>query len=262
MEYIDQCHRKISLKEFPPKRIISLVPSQTELLYDLGLDMNIIGRTKFCIHPKSKVSNCKQVGGTKKLNIELIKELKPDLIIGNKEENVKEQIQKLETSFPVWISDVVTIEDDLHMIAEIGAICGRTEIGQELILKKKFGLDSIKNMFGLSQKKVLYLIWNNPIMTVGSDTYIHHMLDWLGFENCTSHLKRYPIIEEKHIQEMEPDYILLSSEPYPFKTNHMTEFNKMAPKSKVMLVDGEFFSWYGSRILHKSGYLNTIKNLI
>jgi ABC-type Fe3+-hydroxamate transport system substrate-binding protein len=259
MEYIDQCHRKIILQS-PPKKIISLVPSQTELLYDLGMDSYIQGRTKFCIHPKTLVSNCQQIGGTKKLNIALIKELKPDLIIGNKEENVKEQIQKLESHFPIWISDVRTIEDDLNMIAQIGHICGIEEIAKELIRMKNTVLESIKDIF--LHKKVLYIIWNDPIMTVGSDTYIHDMLEWLGFENCTGHLKRYPIIEEKQIREMNPDFIFLSSEPYPFKTKHLPEFNKMTPKSQVLLVDGEFFSWYGSRILHKSDYLIALKNLI
>jgi ABC-type Fe3+-hydroxamate transport system substrate-binding protein len=262
MEFKDQCHRLLRIDEFPPKRIISLVPSQTELLCDLGLGGFLIGRTKFCIHPQSQVTNITQIGGTKKLNIALIKELKPDLIIGNKEENVKEQIQKLEDFCPLWVSDVGTIEDDLDMIAQIGHICAREQIAQELILKKKSVLESIKNMFGFSEKKVLYLIWKNPIMSVGSDTYIHHVLEWIGLENCTSHLKRYPVLDEKQIQEMNPDYILLSSEPYPFKAKHLLEFTKLVPNSKVLLVDGEFFSWYGSRILHKTDYLNRLKKLI
>src|ERR1700741_3198050 len=110
MHFIDQTGRKISIPQIP-QRIISLVPSQTELLFDLGLDKEVVGITKFCVHPPEWFQTKTRVGGTKQLKIDLIKQLQPDLIIANKEENVKEQIEELEKHFPVWISDVNNLED-------------------------------------------------------------------------------------------------------------------------------------------------------
>src|SRR3954454_13457271 len=131
--YTDQLGREIELLRYPPNKIISLVPSQTELLYDLGLDEEIIGITKFCVHPEHWFKNKERVGGTKNVNIENIQSLKPDLIFANKEENVKEQIEQLETIAPVWISDITTFEDALQMIKCIGEITNTTSKAETLI---------------------------------------------------------------------------------------------------------------------------------
>ena len=123
----DQMHRKIHLPRFPLRRIISLVPSQTELLYDLGLEEEVVGITKFCVHPPEWFQSKARVGGTKTIHFEKIKALQPDLIIGNKEENEREQIEALAECFPVWMSDIATLEDALDMMLRVGALVDRPE---------------------------------------------------------------------------------------------------------------------------------------
>ena len=172
----DQLGRTISLKE-KPLRIISLVPSQTELLYDLGLDKEVVGITKFCIHPEEWFRTKTRVGGTKKLDFEKIKSLKPDLIIGNKEENEEGQIKELMNHYNVWMSDIKTLEDALRMIEWIGNFTGKREKALELVAKIK---TSFRQLLFYSDSfpkhKVAYLIWHEPMMTIGSDTFINYML--------------------------------------------------------------------------------------
>lgn len=251
---IDQMGREVKLDKLP-HRIISLVPSQTELLFDLGLEEEIIGITKFCIHPKDKCKGKRKIGGTKQFDFELIAALRPDLIIGNKEENYKEGIERLSDSFPVWMSDVYDIEDALNMITGIGEITGKNEVAIALANKinKNFG-----NFTPRINKKALYLIWRNPYMVVGTNTFIHEMMRLCGFENVLKSQERYPAISEEEITALNPEVILLSSEPYPFKEKHIHEFHKMAPKATIMLVDGEMFSWSGSRLQYTPAYFEEI----
>jgi ABC-type Fe3+-hydroxamate transport system substrate-binding protein len=239
-----------------PSRIISLVPSQTELLFDLGLEREIVGITKFCIHPRDKVKNVDRVGGTKKFDFDKIIALKPDLIIGNKEENYKEGIEELQKKFTVWMSDINDIYDALFMIQSIGEITGKEEKAYEIAFEIKKDILSFKT--GL-KKKVLYLIWKNPYMTIGSDTFIQNMLQIAGFENVFKNHSRYPELSEADIINAEPEIILLSSEPYPFSDQHIKEFKQLCPKAKVVLVDGEMFSWYGSRLRFSKNYFKELQ---
>lgn len=250
MLFTNQLHRHIELP-YPPQRIISLVPSQTELLFDLGLAEKIVGITKFCIHPQEKVKNVPKVGGTKNFHFEKIDALAPDLIIANKEENYREGIEQLAQKYPVWISDIYTLEDALKMITSIGEVCAKKIEAQIMV-------SFIDSAFRLLAKtysgRVAYLIWKNPYMVAGSHTFIHDILQRLGFENAFAEKPRYPEVNLNEIAEKKPDYIFLSSEPYPFKEKHLQEFQSFFPASKIQLVNGEMFSWYGSRLLEASKY--------
>lgn len=253
MEFQDQLGYKIYLKEYP-KRIISLVPSITELLFDLGLNDEIAGITRYCILPKEQTEKITKVGGTKKFDFDIINELRPNLIIGNKEENYKEGIYKLKEKYPVWLSDVATIDDAINMIESIGMLVNKYDESKKLAEQIKKGLFTIKNQ---PEYKTAYLIWKNPYMTIGGDTFINDMLKTSGFINIFEKQKRYPKINLDALEEAE--LILLSSEPYPF-TKEDIELVKGKFKNKlVFLVDGKIFSWYGSRLKYAAGYINDFR---
>lgn len=225
-------------------KVISLVPSITVALFDLGLSTDeIVGRTKFCVHPKDLVADVEIIGGTKNLNIEKIKALKPDLIIANKEENVKEQVEELMKDFKVLVTNVETLEDNYNLLKQLGHIFGKEEKAQFFNLKTEKAFDIPKSQKRL---KVAYLIWKNPYMTVGGDTFISRILEKLGFENLFKSRKRYPEVQLEDLKKA--DLIFLSSEPFPFKEQHIAEIQKVCVKQKVMIVDGEAFSWYGTRL--------------
>jgi ABC-type Fe3+-hydroxamate transport system substrate-binding protein len=241
---------------YRPMRIISLVPSITELLHYLGLDMETIGVTKFCIHPAAWFRTKKNIGGTKNINIRRIKELEPDLIIANKEENVREQVEELAASYNVWLTDVNSIDDAHTMIKDIGTLTGKTAEAKKLVLdiKKEFGkLQPFKPV-----KKTAYLIWRNPYMTIGSGTFINDMLQYCGLENVFATQSRYPKITVTDLAQSGCDLLMLSSEPYPFKEKHIKELQQQLPGVKILLADGELFSWYGSRMLQLPQYLQNL----
>ncbi|WP_448633604.1 ABC transporter substrate-binding protein [Pedobacter panaciterrae] len=253
--FTDQLNREI-LINYPPKRIVSLVPSQTELLFELGLDQEIIGLTKFCIHPMEKFAERTKIGGTKKLNIQLIRDLNPDLIIGNKEENEQSQIEELMEDYPVWMSDIYTLEDAKKTIAQIGELVDRQPEASYLNHLISAGFNDLQTLAvqnGIN-KKVAYLIWKKPYMLAGRDTFIDNILALNGLSNVIKE-KRYPEIKLNELAKLKPDLIFLSSEPYPFKEAHLEEIRAVVPEAKVMLVDGEMFSWYGSRLVKAVQYL-------
>ncbi|WP_288880794.1 ABC transporter substrate-binding protein [Pedobacter panaciterrae] len=253
--FTDQLNREI-LINYPPKRIVSLVPSQTELLFELGLDQEIIGLTKFCIHPIEKFAERTKIGGTKKLNIQLIRDLNPDLIIGNKEENEQSQIEELMEDYPVWMSDIYTLEDAKKTIAQIGELVDRQPEASYLNHLISAGFNDLQTLAvqnGIN-KKVAYLIWKKPYMLAGRDTFIDNILALNGLSNVIKE-KRYPEIKLNELAKLKPDLIFLSSEPYPFKEAHLEEIRAVVPEAKVMLVDGEMFSWYGSRLVKAVQYL-------
>ena len=240
---------------FPPKRIVSIVPSQTELLFDLGLDKEIIGLTKFCIHPIEKFAERTKVGGTKKLNIDLIKDLKPDLIIGNKEENTQSDIEELSQFFPVWMSDIFTLDDAMKAISDIGELVDRSPEAAYLNHLISAGFNDLKTLALQNRidKEAAYLIWRKPYMAAGKNTFINDVLVSNGITNVID-AERYPEITLKKLEELNPQLILLSSEPYPFKEKHIEEIQEALPEAKIMLVDGEMFSWYGSRLVKAVQY--------
>ncbi len=254
----DQLNREIYIPN-PPQRIISLVPSQTELLYDLDLKDRLVGQTIFCVHSEAYFKSSNKIGGTKKLNLEKIASLKPDLIIANKEENEKDQIEQLAKDFPVWISDVNSLEDALSMIKSLGEITQTEPKALEIITKINQGRSTFLKQI-LPKQKVIYLIWNNPFITVGKDTFINSMLAEAGFENAITQ-SRYPEITLAEIKQINPDWVFLSSEPFPFKGEHKLEIDKLLGKNKSVFVDGEMFSWYGSRLSLAYEYFGRLINI-
>ncbi len=243
---------------FPPKRIVSLVPSQTELLADLGLDAEVVGITKFCVHPEKWYRNKTRVGGTKQLHLDRIRALEPGLIIGNKEENVKEQVEALAEEFPVWMSDVSDFETALSMIEAVAELVGRADKGLELCASIRQAFSSLRQ--NEQPVRAAYFIWRQPWMVAGGDTFISNMMALAGFENVFSHLARYPEVGAAEVKAAQPEVLLLSSEPYPFKEKHLDEARALAGKCRTMLVDGEMFSWYGSRMLKAAGYLANLRS--
>lgn len=253
--YTDQTGRMVRLDGYPEK-IISVVPSQTELLYHLGLEKEVTGITKFCVHPAVWHQTKTRVGGTKQLNIETIRQLQPDLILANKEENVKEQVEELEKYFPVWVSDVHSLAEALEMIQQVGLITGRQQKAGEIIGAIQSGFSRLP-VFD-NPCKVCYLIWQKPYMAVGGDTFIHSMLEAAGFDNVLKHKSRYPQISLSEIMHAGCEILMLSSEPFPFQQKHADELQPILPGIKILLVDGEMFSWYGSRLLQAPGYFQKI----
>jgi ABC-type Fe3+-hydroxamate transport system substrate-binding protein len=240
--------------QFPPQRIISLVPSQTELLFSLGLEERIVGVTKFCVHP-IQVHSKTRVGGTKSFDFEKINALRPDIILGNKEENYQEGIEQLRRNYPVWMSDIYSVDDALRTIGDVGIITGTDSIANALKLE-------IQSRFGkLSKRKpasVLYLIWRKPWMAAGKNTFIDDMLSRNGWRNVLTQL-RYPVLNTEDIVALNPDLIFASSEPYPFTHKHRDELKQLCPNAKFILVDGEMFSWYGSRLTLACDYFQQIE---
>lgn len=254
MLFTDQLNTTIKLKSYP-KRIVSLVPSQSELLWDLGLRDELVGVTKFCVHPKELYKTITKIGGTKTLNIEKIRAMKPDLIIGNKEENEQSQILELQKEFPFWMSDIYNLEDALTMIQSVGELVNRAEEANKIKDNIRCSFLNLKT----EEKTVLYLIWKNPYMSAGKATFIGDMLHKMGLQNVIIDKNgRYPNLNLEEIKLLNPELVFLSSEPYPFKEKHIQEFKQLLPTSKIILVDGELFTWYGSRLLKSVCYFNEL----
>ena len=251
----DQLGRKVNL-DVPARRIVSLVPSQTELLFDLGLNDEVVGITKFCIHPENWLKEKTIVGGTKNFHVDKIKALQPDLILANKEENTKELIEELALDFPVYISDVNTIENALQMISDVGILVGKDDKALQIVSVIKQARRDLSNQFK-RPASCYYFIWKEPWLTVGGDTFIHAMLEVAGFDALSKHQLRYPELDINNTTA-QPDYLLLSSEPYPFKQADADYLQTKFPASKIVFVDGTYFSWYGSRLTKAFSYLSDL----
>lgn len=254
MIYKDQMMREVRISH-PPSRIVCLVPSITELLYDLGLEKQIAGITRFCVHPAHLLTQKVIIGGTKMVKLDVVKNLQPDLIVANKEENLKSDIDSMASEFPVWMSDISDLDGSIEMIAELGKITDTVTASTSLIGEIKKGFSALNHFKG---KRALYLIWRKPYMAAGNGTFIHDLMMRCGLQNAAEHLERYPELSAAEIEELNPDYIFLSSEPYPFKEKHVLEIEKISPHSTIVPVDGEYFSWYGSRLAKAPAYFNSL----
>lgn len=241
------------------QRIISLVPSLTELLIDLGLDAQLAGRTRFCVHPKPQVESIPIMGGTKNPRLDKIRQAHPDLIIANKEENRAPDIRELMEDFEVEVTDIATIEDALITIHQLGQKLGVADQSIALIQDIQSRLEERPEEPDL---RTAYLIWKDPWMTVGRDTYIHDVLGHWNMPNVFSGQQRYPKFELDALKSYHPDLILLSSEPYPFEEKHLAQIEDACPAARVLLVEGEWFSWYGSHMKHAFGRLNVWRKAI
>ncbi len=251
--YTDQLGQPVEITQ-RPIRIVSLVPSQTELLYDLGLDQEVVGITKFCIHPSSWRKAKEQIGGTKSLRRDKIISLAPDLIIANKEENEKTDIDELRGQFPTWVSDIASLQDALAMVQALGEITGRHEAAHPITTAINNAFESIVRK---APHRVLYLIWKDPWMAAGRGTFIDAMIHSIGWKNCIT-ATRYPQLSLDDIRSLAPAIVLLSSEPFPFRQQHMDLLRVVVPPARIMLVDGEMFSWYGSRLRYSPAYFNSL----
>lgn len=236
---------------FPPERIIAFDPAITETLYYFGLDEKIVGRTRFCIHPKDKVKHAMNVGGTKDMKIDRIHHLKPDLIIAEKEENTKEMVETLEKFYPVYVCEIQTVDDGIHLIEELGGLTGCSDEAKQLQTKVETAFNTLPT---IEPVRVAYMIWKKPYMVVGRDTYINHTLEKLGFTNVFATSKdRYPVVAEQELQDADLQYIFLSSEPYPFRNKNHDEFLSFMPDVTPVNIDGQMF-WYGVRMLEAADY--------
>lgn len=255
MTVTDQLGQRVTFP-YPPLRIVSLVPSQTELLIDLGLREQLVGVTKFCVHPAYARHGATVIGGTKNFNFDQIKSVRPDLIIGNKEENYQEGILRLQQLYPVWMSDIGNLAEALLMINQVGKITGKFHLAEPLAAEigHAFAALPVPEL----AVSAAYFIWREPYMATGGGTFINDMLARAGFRNVFAHLGRYPALTPAQLRTAAPERILLSSEPYPFQEKHLTEFQEICPDAKIQLVDGELFSWYGSRLRLAPAYFESL----
>ncbi|MFD2786067.1 ABC transporter substrate-binding protein [Hymenobacter rubripertinctus] len=253
----DQMDRRVAVP-FPPQRIVSLVPSQTELLFDLGLAGRVVGVTKFCVHPASARQSATVVGGTKNFDFEKIAALQPDLIIGNKEENYQEGIEQLAARYPVWLSDISNLPEALDMIRRVGLLAGRKDAGDALAADIGASFTALAAP-ATEPVPVAYFIWRKPYMVAAAGTFIDDMLARTGLCNVFGHLGRYPEITAEQLRQAAPRQILLSSEPYPFSEKHIAEFRQICPTAQLRIVDGELFSWYGSRLRASAEYFRQLQ---
>jgi ABC-type Fe3+-hydroxamate transport system substrate-binding protein len=239
-------------------KIVSLVPSLTELLFHLGLEDQIVGRTKFCVHPSDRVKSIPKIGGTKNVNIQKVIDLKPDLIIANKEENTKSDIESLQQCCNVHVTDIANFKQAIFAIDDIGLMTNTADKATSLIEEIEEEFSNLKPK--INKLKVCYLIWQKPFMSIGNDTYIHSMLELCGFENICKDYTRYPELTIEQIKSKQPDCLFLSSEPFPFKQQHIEELKISFPECHILLVDGEYFSWYGNRMVNAAKYFQSLIN--
>lgn len=240
-------------------RIVSLVPSITELLFALGLEEEVVGITKFCIHPQKWLLSKTRIGGTKTIHIEQIMLLQPDLIIASKEENVKDQVAQLAAYSEVLLTDVTNFNEAIEMILQVGILTNREHNAEALAATIKTNFASLHPS---ALQPVVYFIWKDPWMTVGGDTFINSMLLKAGFQNMFAQYNRYPVITPEALIDLNPPKILLSSEPYPFNEKHVPELQQLLPDTTIILTDGALFSWYGSRMLLAPSYFRKLNPLL
>ena len=242
----------------PPHRIVSLVPSQTELLAHLGLEAEVVGITRFCERPEGWRSEKTIVGGTKQVDIETARTLDPDLILANHEENTAEDVETLDEIAPVFVTEVKTVEEALGMIRTVGTLTETSDQTSTLVGKIISRFESLPDF---SPLRAAYLIWRAPYMTVGSDTFIHNVMHWGGLENAYGDQTRYPDVTIDDLAEQDLDVVLCSTEPFPFheKDTFTADLREALPDTPVEIVDGQPFSWYGPRLLDTPSYLTTLR---
>lgn len=255
----DQLGNYLTVKT-TPKRIVCLVPSLTELLFDLGLDKFIVGVTKFCVHPSHARKTKSMVGGTKHIKVNKIKDLNPDIILCNKEENTREIVEICNKIATTHVSDISSLEDTYNLIIQYGTLFNCMKKAENLAdqIQRK-ATQFLKEIENRPVKEVAYFIWKNPWVVAGRNTFIDHLLKLNRFKNVFSDIERYPEITIKDLKEKKGlELILLSSEPYPFKEEHAYEINTDVKNAQVIFVNGEYFSWYGSRLLKAFDYFSEL----
>lgn len=260
MNLIDALGQHHQVAQSSP-RIVSLVPSLTELLFDLGLGSYVVGRTGFCIHPATQVAAVPKVGGTKDVNIEKIRRLAPTHLIVNIDENEKPTVDMLTEFVPhIIVTHPITSRDNLALYDLFGSIFNVPDAATALM--QAFELAYAQVQPATPPERVLYCIWRDPWMSIGPDTYISHMLALKGWQHWqfAGNPARYPVFEWDQLPLAQIDRILLSSEPYRFTAAHCAQLQQTLQRP-VQCVDGEMLSWYGSRAVQGLVYLQNITKL-
>lgn len=255
MAVVDALGREVPVDPHPD-RVVSLCPSQTELLFELGVGDRVVGVTKFCVHPRAQVQTRARVGGTKNVDIERVRALRPDLVLAEKEENTRDTVLTLEREFPVFVTDVVDVDSALAMIATVAELFGVDERAATLETSIRVSLGELDVT---KRWRVLYLIWREPWMAAGRGTYIDSVLAACGFDNAIGD-PRYPELTLSAMRDLEPDFVFLSSEPFPFRARHRQELAEAMPTPGIVHVDGEVFSWYGSRMTQIAPYVRELRH--
>lgn len=258
----DQLGREHKFDE-TPKRIVSLVPSVTETLFDLGLEDQLIGITTACTHPYQLQVTKETIGETKNVAIEQVKLLHPDIIIANIEENTLEQIEQLKDICPVWLTHVRTMDQNIQLIEVLGQLFNKRIEARKWIDKIQFGLrDLMDFVSGKPEHKVAYFVGRDPFIVAGEGTLIQEFLTLNQFENVyASRIAPYPEIELKKIRiEGDPEVVFLPTIPYPFKEEDAFEIGRFTHHGKTVFVDGEMFTWYGTHVCKAFEYFKQIHN--
>lgn len=239
----------------PPRRIVSLIPSITELLFSLGLDERIVGVTKFCLHPPEGVAKKTKVGGEKDPDLQRILDLQPDLIIANVEENRREDIEALRAaSVPVFVTYPKTVREGIELIVTLGGLTDTASAAKAMAGPiEQVYRETVEQTRNRRPLKVFCPIWRRPYMSINRDTYIHDMIRVSGGENIfADQPERYPEVALEEVERLQPEVILLPDEPYPFKAKHAEELRTLdipaIREGRIHLLDGKILSWYGPRI--------------
>lgn len=255
LEVTDALGRAVALPA-APQRIVSLVPSLSELLAHLDLDVQTVGITRFCVLPPEWKQTKTVVGGTKQVRAERVAELQPDLILANKEENTRQDVEALAALAPVYVTDVATVEQAMAMIRAVGSLVDRADAADRLAGAVDAEFATLSAMRPL---RIAYLIWREPLMVAGGGTFIDDVLRRGSYENVFRERPRYPEVSLDALRAAAPEVLLLSSEPFPFQEKHALQLRAELPHVRTQLVDGQLFSWYGSRIRETPAYLRELR---
>jgi ABC-type Fe3+-hydroxamate transport system substrate-binding protein len=250
----DDLGRVVALSR-PALRVVSLVPSLTELAHELGAE--VVGCTRYCVRPPGLRERAVRIGGTKDVKSREILALKPDLVLANREENEAGPVTALMEQVPVYVSEVSGLADQERLLHNMGLLLGQGRKAAALWQQQQGQFEAwrdhpLRRALERSDapgRRSLYLIWRKPWMGAGADTFIHAMMEQAGLGNALAGQSRYPALDEDALRNLQPDLILLSSEPYPFRERHRAELQALCPQAHILLVDGEVFSWYGYRPL-------------
>lgn len=248
-----------------PARIVSLVPSLTELICDLGLGGQLVGRTGFCVHPRAALKSVPKVGGTKSVNLARVRALAPTHVLLNIDENEKPTAEALAQFVPhLIVTHPLGPLDNPALYRLIGAIFGREQAAEDLCIEFDRACAALAQAArNWPRQRVLYLIWKDPWMTVARDTYISRTLALAGWDSVpVGAAARYPQVELKQSLLRQAELILLPSEPYRFRERHLAQFRALPDVGgkPVALIDGEMTSWYGSRAIAGLDYLRRFRN--
>ena len=265
MTFVDASGVRVTLAA-PPRRIVSLIPSITETLFTLGLGEAVVGCTAYCTEPREGVATKTRIGGEKNPKLDLIRDLRPDLVVANVEENVREHIDTLRGwGIPVYVTYPRTVGDGIRLIRELGVIAGAAARGAEIAAGLETQLlEARARGAGRGRVRVFCPIWRKPYMTINRDTYIHDVLATCGGDNVFAELpRRYPEVALADVALARPDVILLPDEPFHFRRAHLADFAEHPEipalrDGRVHLVDGKLLSWYGPRIAHALAELPSI----